>query len=142
MQTFLYILLFVICVFIGLCILSAVRSREQKAKFRQIAIVQERRPKLSDSDFCKSLSILPEDLSLTSAIRKDLAQRGSFNPELIYPDDELWEIFNFQLGDFIDEFSFEFIECGHGELPYEELKQVGDLVKCLVARNKQKNAKK
>jgi hypothetical protein len=142
MQTFLFIVLFAVCVFFGLCILSFIRSREQKAKFRQIAIAQEKRPKMSDLDFCEKLSISQEDSALVSAIRKKLAQRGSYNPELIYPDDELWETFDFQLGDFIDEFSHEFINCGYGKLPYEELKQVGELVKCLVTRSKQKTSTK
>jgi hypothetical protein len=61
---------------------------------------------------------------------------------LIYPDDELWETFDFQLGDFIDEFAMEFIECEYGDMPCEELQSVGDLVKHLVARQKLQQARK
>jgi hypothetical protein len=142
MQTFLMILFFGFLVLVGLLFLGAVRNREQTAKFWQIAKAQEKRTKLSDSESCKSLSLLPEDLPLVSAIRKKLAQRGSYSPDLIYPNDELWETFDFQLGDFVDEFAMEFIECGYGDMPCEELKNVGDLVKCLVVRQKSKQAKK
>jgi len=136
------ILLFGVFVLMSLLLLGIVRDREQKTKFRQIMAMQEKRQNLSDFDFCKKASLMPEDATLVSAIRNKLAQRGSYNPEKIYPEDELWETFDFQLGDFVDEFATQFIECEYGDLPYEELKQVGDLVKCLVDRRKVQGTKK
>jgi FtsZ-interacting cell division protein ZipA len=70
MQTFLIVLSFGFLVLIGLLILGVVRNRGQKAKFQQIAKAQKKRTKLSDLEFCKSLSLLPEDLPAVSAIRK------------------------------------------------------------------------
>ena len=137
MQTFLIILFLAVLLVAALLLLSYFRNLEKKAQFRKIAQAQANRAPLSDLEFCTKLVLNSNDLSFVSAIRKALANRGDYSYERIYPDDELWETFDFQLGDFLDEFARDFIQCGHGDLPYEKLHSVGDFVKYLVSRRKE-----
>ena len=137
MQIFLVTLFLVVLVVAGLLLLSYFRNLEKKAEFRKIAQMQANRAPLSDLEFCTKLLLNPNDVDFVSAIRKALAKRGDYNYERIYPEDELWDTFNFQLGDFLDEFAMDFIQCGYGELPSEELKSIGDFVKYLVSKHKE-----
>jgi hypothetical protein len=134
MEVFLNIVgVFIISCFVIVTFVS-VHHLVQRRRFQKIASIQAARKPLSDLEFCKKLSVPADQVNFVSEVRKNLAKRGSYKSELIYPEDELWKTFDFQTGDLLDEFAMNLISMNRGELPCEELNSVGDFVKYLVSK--------
>ena len=136
MGKFGYLICFAVAAVIVFLMLGIKDRIRRHTFFKKKFILQSKRDLLPDLEFCEKLSLDPSCLAFVSEVRKKLAMRGAYDPNRIYPEDDLWETFDFQIGDFLDEFAMNFIECGYGDLPYEELKSVGDFVKYLISKRK------
>jgi hypothetical protein len=119
-------------VIFAVLLLYAIDRFKRRATIRRYRLSQKKRTPLSEIEFCKRLSIDEANAVLVATVRQGLSKRGFFDPDRIYPEDSLWEVFDFQLGDFLDEFVMRFFYAEYECLPDEDLSCVGDFVKFLI----------
>jgi hypothetical protein len=112
-------------------LLIAFDQFKRKSAIRKYRLEQKKRIALSETDFCKRLSVDENNASLVRAIRESLAKRPSLNPERIYPEDELWDDFDFQIDDFFDETTKKYFRENYEYFP-DDVRRVGELVKFLI----------
>jgi hypothetical protein len=123
---------FIACdVVASVVLLTAFDRYKRWSAIRRYKWRQNNRAPLSGMDFCKRLSVDENNASFVHAVRENLAKRPSLNPSLIYPEDELWDGFDFEIVEVFDEPTMNYF-CENYEYFSDDVKRVGDLVKFLI----------
>ena len=118
-------------IILAVLLLIAFDRSKRRSFIRRYKLTQESRAALSETDFCKRLSIDKNNASFIRAIRESLAKRPTLNPVRIYPEDKLWHGFDFEIIEVFDEPTKKYFYENY-EYFSDDVQCVGDLVKFLI----------
>ena len=118
-------------IIVAVLLLIAFDRSKCRSFLKRYKLKQKSRSALSEADFCRRLPIDENNSSFVRAIRESLAKRPALYPERIYPEDELWDGFDFEIDDFFDKSTMKFFWEHYAYLS-DDVRSVGDLVKFLI----------